>query len=61
MEKKKEFEEWSMGFVDTSGAAAKAEGFISYKSLKLAIAEKTRAKKVLRMFQEGAWRQKISY
>lgn len=61
LEQKKEFEEWSMGFVDTSGAAEKAEGFIPYSSLKLEILEKTRAKKVLRMFQEGTWRQKVNY
>jgi hypothetical protein len=61
LEKNREFEDWSMGFVDTSGAAANSEGFVSYSSLKLAVAGKTRARNTLSLFQEGTWRQKVNF
>ena len=61
IEQNKEFEDWSMGFVDATGLTIDTDGVIPYDSIKIEVLEKTRAKKLLKMFQEGAWRQKISY
>jgi hypothetical protein len=54
----REFERWSMGFVNTTGAAPKVEGFVDYVArLKSMTLDKTGAFKMLRAFQEGAWRR----
>lgn len=55
----KEFDKWSMGFVDTTGLTNTAEGFVNYKSqLSDMTIGKTTAKKALKLFQEGGWRVK---
>jgi hypothetical protein len=54
----KEFENWSMGFVDTSKMAAQFEGFVDYVTqLESMTLDKTGARRFLRKFQEGAWRR----
>jgi hypothetical protein len=55
----KEYEEWSMGFVDTS-SLSQQEGFIPYRTLRKTIQNKTRAKNLIQMFQEGKWRQAVN-
>ena len=55
-----EFEEWSMGFVDTSKSAKALEGYLDYNTEANAmLLDKTRAKRTLKKFQEGAWRQLV--
>jgi len=55
-----EFEEWSMGFVDTSKSVKTLEGYLDYNTQASAmLRDKTRAKKTLKMFQDGAWRQLV--
>jgi hypothetical protein len=55
-----EFEEWSMGFVDTSKSAKALEGYLDYSTEADAmLVDRTRAKKTLKMFKEGAWRQLV--
>ena len=55
-----EFEKWSMGFVDTSQSAKALQGYLDYHSeANATLRDKTRAKKTLKMFQEGAWRQSV--
>jgi hypothetical protein len=56
---RKEFGDWSMGFVDTSGI--KEEGFADYYTeLEKISTSKTKAKKILKSFQEGLWRINIA-
>jgi hypothetical protein len=56
--REKEFENWSMGFVDTSKLAAQFEGFVDYVTqLERMTLEKAGARRFLRKFQEGAWRR----
>ncbi len=53
-----EFEEWSMGFADTSGVAGDEEGFIDYESeLSEALEDKAMAKSVLKKFRDGLWQR----
>ena len=55
-----EFEDWSMGFVDTSRSAKALEGYLDYNTEADAkLLDKTRAKKTLKKFQEGTWRQLV--
>lgn len=55
---KKEFEDWSMGFVDTTNVAEQIEGFVDYRAhLKTQTLDKARAHTVLKKFQEGLWRR----
>ncbi|HAA92096.1 MAG: hypothetical protein CMM48_14420 [Rhodospirillaceae bacterium] len=56
---KKEFGDWSMAFVDTSGAAGTMEGFLGYeREFNAAIGgDKATAAKVLRDFKDGVWRR----
>jgi Sensors of blue-light using FAD len=55
-----EFQDWSMGFVDASKSAKTLKGFLDYNTeAKAVVLDKTRAKKTLKMFQEGAWRQLV--
>jgi hypothetical protein len=54
----REFENWSMGFLDTSQIGERPEGFIDYvRDLKSMTLDKTRARKILKTFQEGSWRR----
>lgn len=55
-----EFDEWSMGFVDTAKAAQVLEGFLDYNTeVNAALLDTTRAKKTLNMFRDGSWRQSV--
>ena len=55
---KREFENWSMGFVDTTRLAERTEGFVDYVTrLKNMTLDKTNARRMLRRFQDGAWRR----
>jgi uncharacterized Fe-S cluster-containing MiaB family protein len=57
----KEFENWSMGFVDMTRVASKFEGFVDYiDQLKGMTLNETGARTFLRKFQEGAWRRSES-
>ena len=54
----KEFENWSMGFVDITRVAERIEGFVDYAmQLKTMTLDKTRARKILSRFQSGDWRR----
>lgn len=56
-----EYEEWSMGFVDPTGAAQVIEGFVGYNGkLDAMTMDPTRAKKIVRKFKDGLWRQKLA-
>lgn len=58
----KEFEEWSMGFVDASRTAAAMEGYVKYTGGLDAMAlDGSKAQRVLRMFKEGNWRQYVTH
>ena len=55
---KKEFENWSMGFVDTTAVAVPPAGFVDYAmQLHGMTLDQTGARKILRRFQDGAWRR----
>jgi hypothetical protein len=55
---KKEFENWSMGFVDSTKVAEQFEGFVDYvRHLKDMTIETEGARKILKKFQEGLWHQ----
>jgi len=56
----KEYAEWSMGFVDSSALPAQIAGFVPYGKLRQTIQDTTRAKQLIRMFQEGQWRRVVS-
>ena len=56
----KEFEEWSMGYIDATGDAAQSEGYIDYmRDLERMTLDGTRGRRILKMFQDGNWRQSI--
>jgi hypothetical protein len=55
-----EFEDWSMGFIDLSQSAKALEGFLNYNTdVPAHLIDKTLAKKALKSFQEGVWRQRV--
>lgn len=55
-----EFDEWSMGFVDTAKSAQVLEGFLDYNTeVNATLLDRTRAKKTLNMFRDGSWRQLV--
>ena len=55
------FEHWSMGFVDTTGIADKISGFVDYmQALESMTLDKTRARILLKRFQEGIYRRSAS-
>jgi hypothetical protein len=57
----REFENWSMGFVDTTHAADNVEGFVDYvHQLKTMTLDPTLAHRTLKRFQEGTWRLKAN-
>lgn len=52
----KEFEHWSMGFVDTAHIAEHFEGFVDYTGqLKSKTICSTKARILLKRFQQGEW------
>ncbi|MBG04160.1 MAG: hypothetical protein CMM59_08790 [Rhodospirillaceae bacterium] len=54
----KEFEEWSMGYIDAGGEASSYEGYVDYmRDLERMTLDGTRGRRILKMFQEGNWRQ----
>ena len=56
----KEFEEWSMGYIDATGDAAQSEGYIDYmRDLERMTLDGTRGRRILKMFQDRNWRQSI--
>lgn len=58
----REFESWSMGFIDTTGLAKTIDGFVDYDQVfRTASTDKSVAKKVLRQFKDGIWRQRVSH
>jgi hypothetical protein len=56
----KEFDDWSMGFVDASRTAELMEGYVNFGAeLNALTLEGSLAKRVLRQFKEGSWRQYV--
>lgn len=56
----KEFEDWSMGYVDASGEASSVDGYVDYmRELEQMTLDGTRGRRVLKMFQDGSWRQQV--
>jgi hypothetical protein len=54
----KEFENWSMGFVDTTRVAGRIEGFVDYAmQLNTMSLDEAGARKILSRFQHGEWRR----
>jgi len=54
----KEFDDWSMGFADTTGVARDEEGFVDYETeLNEALADKATAQSVLKKFRNGLWQR----
>ena len=54
----REFEDWSMGFVDTTRVAEQFEGFVDYVACLMNMTiDSTHARKILKRFQQGAWRR----
>ena len=52
------FEHWSMGFVDTTRMGERIGGFVDYmQALESMTLDKTRARVLLRRFQEGIYRR----
>jgi len=52
------FEHWSMGFVDTTRITERIPGFVDYvRALESMSLDKTRARLILRRFQEGIYRR----
>jgi hypothetical protein len=58
--KEKEYEDWSMGFVDTSELVTQIDGFVQYRTLRGTIQDEARAKKLIQKFQEGLWRHAVN-
>lgn len=56
--KEKEYGDWSMGFVDVTELSTDIEGYVSYDTLRHTELDGKRARKLVRMFQDGQWRQK---
>ncbi len=56
---KREFEAWSMGFIDASAPGfSRPQGFLDYRDMLRAMDQSsTHARKMLRFFQEGLYRQ----
>ena len=57
---KKEFDDWSMGFVDIKSLATKASGFVNLSTeLSSMISKETTAHKALRRFMEGNYKKYV--
>ena len=56
---KREFEAWSMGFLDPSASAfTRPQGYLDYRDMLHAMDQSpTHARRMLRFFQEGLYRQ----
>ena len=56
---KREFEAWSMGFIDASAPGfTRPQGYLDYRDMLRAMDQSsTHARKMLRFFQEGLYRQ----
>ena len=52
----KSFNEWSMGFMDTSDSSRNTEGFIPIGDLEYIMSDDTLAKRQIKQFQKGNWR-----
>ena len=59
---KREFEAWSMGFLDPSAPGfSRPQGYLDYRDLLRAMDQSsTHARKMLRFFQEGLYRQSVT-
>ena len=57
--RKREFEAWSMGFLDVSAQGlSRPQGYLDYRDMLRAMNQSsTHARKMLRFFQEGLYRQ----
>ena len=56
----RDFEDWSMGYVDVSGLADQIQGFVDYKSqFQAALNDTSKARRIVKAFQEGIWRQHV--
>ena len=56
----REFDDWSMGFVDTTGLAKQLEGFDDYaRDFGASLGDKTMAHKILSRFKDGMWRRYV--
>jgi hypothetical protein len=53
----KQFEHWSMGFVDDAKKGPDVDGFVDFAGGQILSFDQVRAKKVLKRFQGGAWRR----
>ena len=57
----KEFADWTMGFVDTSGLAQDMDGYADYwDTLNDPQLDQGAAKQIIKQFQQGDWRKYIS-
>lgn len=56
----RDFENWSMGYVDVSGLAQQIQGFVDYKTtFQAALNDKTKARQVINAFKDGLWRKHV--
>lgn len=56
--KTREFDAWSMGFVDTSADFSRSAGYVDYQHMVRAMSDSgSHARKLLRFFQQGLYRQ----
>ncbi len=54
----RDFENWSMGFVDMTGLVSQFRGFVDYQSFaNNGFTDGKLARKVLKQFKDGTWRQ----
>lgn len=53
----KQFEHWSMGFVNDARKGPDIDGFVGFASVQILSLDQVRATKVLKQFQGGAWRR----
>lgn len=51
----KEFEHWSMGFVNNAKKGPDIDGFVSFCGVQILSLDQACAKRVLKQFQGGAW------
>ena len=49
-----------MGYIDAGGEASSYEGYVDYmRDLERMTLDGTRGRRILKMFQEGNWRQSV--
>ena len=56
----KEFEEWSMAFINVEALPVNLAGYVPYKHVNEFVGDTARAKDVIRSFQEGKWRHVVT-